>query len=84
MDDRNFDSVVEEFDFREAFLDPKAKRKDSPKVPVTFWIPVEYKAEYDLYQLDSSGRFGKKLKEVLLRAIDRTRELRRTQDSKAS
>lgn len=39
--------------------------------PVTFWLPVEYKAKYDLLQERSKRRFGKVLKEIIKRSMDR-------------
>lgn len=42
-----------------------------PHEPLTFWIPTEYKSKYDQIQSRSRRRFGKHLKEILKRAIDK-------------
>lgn len=46
--------------------------KEPAKVePITLWIPEEYKAKYDFLQDKTKRRFGKFLKEVLIKSIDK-------------
>lgn len=39
--------------------------------PLTFWLPHAYKDKYDELQRRTRGKFGKLLKEVLKKSIDR-------------
>lgn len=43
-----------------------------PRKPITIWIPESYKIKYDKIQDKSSRRFCKKLRELVLIAIDKT------------
>jgi len=38
---------------------------------ITIWVPDEYKAKYDMLQERSKRKFGKLIKELLKRAIDK-------------
>ena len=60
------DSIFAEF----GVLVSKPDRKETSK-PMTFWLPTEYKAKYESLQRQSGGQFGRLLKEVLKRSIDR-------------
>jgi hypothetical protein len=40
--------------------------------PITLWIPENYKLKYDELQQKSNRRFCKKLRELMLAAIDKT------------
>lgn len=40
--------------------------------PITLWLPEDYKIRYDDLQKKSSRRFCKKLRELVLIAIDKT------------
>lgn len=40
--------------------------------PVTIWLPAEYKAKYDRLQERSNRRFCKKVRELIVAAIDVT------------
>lgn len=40
-------------------------------LPMTLWIPHAYKARFDALQARTKKKFGKKLKEVVMAAIDR-------------
>ena len=39
-------------------------------IPVTIWLPVEYKQRYDKLQAATERRFGKKTREALMALID--------------
>lgn len=49
---------------------PRSDQKAQSKT-VTFWIPLEYRDKYDEIQRQSNGKFGKLLKEVIKRSIER-------------
>lgn len=38
---------------------------------VTFWLPMDYKIKYDMIQKCSKRKFSKKIKEIIMRSIDR-------------
>lgn len=40
------------------------------KKPITQWLPVEYKQKYDELQSKTKSRFGKKIQEMIMKAID--------------
>lgn len=68
MDDnqKTLDAINDDFDLSDINTeDPE------PKQPITLWLPVEYKLKFDLIQQRSKKRFGKHLKEVLKRSIDK-------------
>lgn len=46
--------------------------KKTDAVPITIWLPKEYKIRYDKLQQKSSRRFCKKLRELFMMAIDKT------------
>lgn len=58
--------LLEGFDFS----DPGSEQSVPPK-GITFWVPAEYKAKYMAIQEKSGRRFGRVLKEILLRSIDK-------------
>lgn len=64
----SLDSIFENFNpvfSHDSEWNPEANK------PLTFWLPDEYKAKYDLLQERTKRKFGKLLKEVLKRSIDR-------------
>jgi hypothetical protein len=66
MDDQTIDSILENFELDNA---PSWDKKTHQAL--TFWIPVEHKEKYDQIQFRSKKRFGKLLKEVLKKSIER-------------
>lgn len=56
----------------ELFSDLGAGDKISMKnrKPVTVWLPEEYKNKYGKIQEKSNSRFGKKIRELIIMAID--------------
>lgn len=38
---------------------------------LSFWFPVEYKEKYDLLQKRSKNKFGKLIKALIMRSIDK-------------
>jgi hypothetical protein len=60
--------IVDEFDFSKMRADPRGEVE-----PITFWVPCEYKAKYDLLQAKSGRKFGKLLKEVVKSSIDKVK-----------
>jgi hypothetical protein len=40
-------------------------------LPITFWLPVDYKEKYDAIQGSTKRKFGKVLKQVLMKSIDK-------------
>lgn len=41
--------------------------------PITFWIPKTKKVLFDRLQIETKRKFGKKLKDVIVIAIDKVR-----------
>lgn len=39
--------------------------------PVTIWLPVDYKNKFDTLQKSTKRKFGKKIKELVIRSIDK-------------
>jgi hypothetical protein len=66
MDDQSIDSLIENFDISEGKDENRATLN-----PFTFWLPHAYKIKYDQIQMRSKRKFGKILKEVLKRSIDK-------------
>lgn len=59
-------------DFAEVFqLDKADKVPTIDCEPLTIWIPSGHKAKYDLIQSKSKHKFGKFLREVLKKSIDK-------------
>lgn len=46
--------------------------------PLTLWVPKSHKEKYDNLQARTKRRFGKKLKEVFILAINKTEALDET------
>ena len=65
MDKLTPDAFAEKFVLAETPLESTTGR-----LPVTIWIPIEYKARYDLLQAKSKQKFGKFLREVFKKTID--------------
>lgn len=63
----NLDSIFETID-PTISIDDKGDEKGRV---VAFWIPLDYKLKYDLLQGRTKQRFGKKLKELVIKSIDR-------------
>ncbi len=40
--------------------------------PITVWVSEETKAQYDQIQVDSSKQFSKKIRELVIMAINKT------------
>jgi hypothetical protein len=41
------------------------------KVPLTIWVPKSYKQKYADLQLKSHRKFGKKIQEIFMTAVDK-------------
>lgn len=50
---------------------PDSKTPIESRCALTVWIPAEYKGAYDDLQKKSSRRFSKKIRELILAAIDK-------------
>lgn len=58
--------------FAEVFvLSEEKHERTEDREPLTIWITAEYKARYDLLQARSRHKFGKFLKEVIKKSIDK-------------
>jgi hypothetical protein len=66
MEKSIIDEIMSEFD-----LELKPGKDREQLEGITFWIPLEYKEKYDLLQTRTKQRFGKVLKEIIKRSIDR-------------
>lgn len=49
--------------------DHKCSREDCR--PLSIWVPAEYKKKYDELQESSGRSFGKLLKQVIMKSIDK-------------
>lgn len=60
------DSILEGFG-------PLVKGNEEPikTLPITFWLPEEYKMKYELIQNKSKRKLGKLLQKVLMKSIDK-------------
>lgn len=66
MNTKSLDDVLNEF------KTDTAKHEDKKNCPLTIWVPETYKARYDKLQKNSRRGFCKKLKELVLIAIEKT------------
>ncbi len=66
MRHKSLDSIIQDFD--PSHSESGNKVKDGS--PVTIWLPNEYKEAYDRIQKTSGRGFSKKLRELVLSAID--------------
>lgn len=62
------DDVLKEFDLTDI---PETETKNNKNLSV--WIPAQYKDKYDEIQRLSRGRFGKLLREVVVKSIDKVK-----------
>lgn len=70
MDKKNviqLDSVFEEFDF----MNIEYRDDNKERFAITIWMPLEYYEKYNSIQRQSRKKFGKLLKEVIKRSIDK-------------
>lgn len=67
MSEKSLDDVLNNFEMT-------TKEASGDKKPITFWIPENYKIKYDDIQKKSNSTFGKKIRELVLIAIDKTSE----------
>lgn len=77
MNENSIHSIIDEM-LKELSPDQPAKddgqrhsRYGAKGLPVTFWLPIEYKEKYDTLQGLSRYKFGKLLKEVFKKTIDK-------------
>lgn len=66
MDDVSLDAIISDFT-------PTMDRvtADKAKTTITLWVTEEYKTKYDFLQQKSGRQFCKKLRELMLAAIDK-------------
>lgn len=62
---KSLDDVLDDFN-------PSEHENTCNYKPITLWLPENYKLRYDQLQQKSSRRFCKKLREIILIAIDKT------------
>lgn len=63
---KTIDELILDIDLNASSLE---KREDCR--PITFWLPVAYKNKFDVIQQKSRRIFGKRLKEVIKKSIDK-------------
>lgn len=62
----SLDSILDDFEINQS-----GENQKDDSCPITLWIPVKYKERFAELQEKSNKRFGKKLKEVIMRSIDK-------------
>lgn len=74
--EKSIDAIFENldiFDLREGAVDMK---------PITIWVPLKYKIDYDKLQMSTRNKFGKKLKEVIMKSIEKMDAMKRLESIK--
>lgn len=66
--EKSLDQIISTF----ALKDDSMKSKIKDGGPVTIWLPKEYKTKYDKIQRTTDRRFCKKIRELIVAAIDIT------------
>lgn len=66
---KTLDAIIESFDSSNVTC---PERVGDGK-PVTIWLPLEYKAKYDLLQHRTRNKFGKVVRQMLKQALDKVR-----------
>lgn len=67
MDDKSLDDIMLSFDPGEE----ESNFHESHK-PLTVWVPNDQKMKYSRIQKKSRNKFSKKLRELIIRAIEKT------------
>jgi len=62
---KSIDAILDEFD-----VGGKSKERSETR-PITIWIPLDLKTRYDELQGRTRGQFGKLLKEIVKRSIEK-------------
>lgn len=68
MSDKSLDEALNEL----SLIDQSNKPTGSDREPITIWVTKECKNKYDITQNLTSKKFGKKLREIVMIAIDKT------------
>lgn len=70
LDESVIDSLLGDLSLeRDCLPDPDDKDQ------INFWVPVAKKASYDRLQRATGQKFGKRLKEIIIQAIERADKL---------
>ena len=71
MDEQSFDSIIDSFDPC-SYGEANRQRGREFERPITFWVPIPLKKQYESLQRNSKAEFGRVLKKAVSAAIERT------------